>query len=56
MDLNRFLSEEEFNKTYSHALDLGFDHLFVQFPEKSPGNKAPFSPFLPDFRRSEPFK
>jgi putative pyruvate formate lyase activating enzyme len=51
--LNRCLTEEEFDRVYSHALDLGFEHLFVQFPEeKSPGSKPPF---LPDFRLDKPF-
>jgi len=51
--LNRRLTEEEFNQVYSHALDLGFERLFVQFPaEKSPEGKPPF---LPDFRRDKPF-
>ena len=51
--LNRRLTEEEFNQVYSHALDLGFERLFVQFPaEKSPGSKPPF---LPDFRLDKPF-
>jgi putative pyruvate formate lyase activating enzyme len=51
--LNRYLTEEEFNRVYSHALDLGFQHLFVQFPvKKSPETKPPF---LPDFRLDKPF-
>ncbi len=51
--LNRYLTEEEFNQVYSHALDLGFHHLFVQFPiEKSPETKPRF---LPDFRLDKPF-
>ncbi|MBW1916264.1 MAG: radical SAM protein, partial [Deltaproteobacteria bacterium] len=31
-DLNRVLTQEEFDKVYAHALDLGFERLFVQFP------------------------
>jgi len=50
--LNRALTEEEFNQVYSHALDLGFQHLFVQFPEDAPVRKPPF---LPDFRLDKPF-
>jgi putative pyruvate formate lyase activating enzyme len=51
--LNRYLTEEEFNQVYSHALDLGFERLFVQFPvDKSPETKPPF---LPDFRLDKPF-
>lgn len=51
--LNRHLSEEEFNQVYSHALDLGFQHLFVQFPEEANSNGK--APFLPDFRLNKPF-
>jgi len=56
IDLNRFLSEKEFNNVYSHALDLGFENLFVQFPKKDPGHRSAASPFLPDFRQTEPFR
>jgi putative pyruvate formate lyase activating enzyme len=52
-DLNRPLTEEEFNRVYSHALDLGFRNLFVQFPETSGPESKP--PFLPDFRLDKPF-
>jgi putative pyruvate formate lyase activating enzyme len=51
--LNRPLAEEEFNRVYSHALDLGFQHLFVQFPAQEPHEIKP--PFLPDFRLHKPF-
>lgn len=51
--LNRPLTEEEFNRVYSHALDLGFQHLFVQFPEQESPETKP--PFLPDFRLQKPF-
>jgi len=51
--LNRPLTEEEFNEVYSHSLDLGFQHLFVQFPEKAASDGKP--PFLPDFRLDKPF-
>jgi putative pyruvate formate lyase activating enzyme len=51
--LNRHLNEEEFNQVYSHALDLGFQHLFVQFPEEAASDRKP--PFLPDFRLDKPF-
>jgi putative pyruvate formate lyase activating enzyme len=54
-DLNRPLTQEEFHKVYSHALDLGFRHLFVQFPDKTTPEPANISPFLPDFRQAEPF-
>jgi putative pyruvate formate lyase activating enzyme len=51
--LNRHLTGEEFNQVYSHALDLGFQHLFVQFPEEAASDTNP--PFLPDFRLDKPF-
>ena len=53
--LNRPLEEDEFLAVYRHALDLGFDHLYVQFPEK---DRPPISrqDFLPDFRLDQPFK
>lgn len=51
--LNRPLAVEEFNRVYSHALDLGFRHLFVQFPKSADSATKP--PFLPDFRLDEPF-
>jgi putative pyruvate formate lyase activating enzyme len=54
-DLNRFLSCEEYDRVYSHAMELGFEHLFVQFPEKTPQHLPRVSPFLPDFRSREPF-
>ncbi len=51
--LNRPLTGEEFNEVYAHALDLGFQHLFVQFPAEQTPDKKP--PFLPDFRLDKPF-
>jgi putative pyruvate formate lyase activating enzyme len=51
--LNRPLTEEEFNEVYSHALDLGFQHLFVQFPEEAASDRK--KPFVPDFRLDKPF-
>jgi putative pyruvate formate lyase activating enzyme len=54
-DLNRFLAPEEFERVYSHALSLGFENLFVQFPEKAQGERHSASPLLPDFRRARPF-
>jgi len=55
--LNRVLKTEEFDFVYAHARDLGFRTLFVQFPD--PQNEAPLSrpsPFLPDFRKAQPFE
>jgi len=54
-DLNRPVSEEEFDRVYLHAQDLGFEHLFVQFPDKGTSQLRAFSPFLPDFEKSDPF-
>jgi putative pyruvate formate lyase activating enzyme len=54
-DLNRPITREEFDKVYSHALDLGFGQLFVQFPEQLSSDQSKPSPFLPDFLRAEPF-
>jgi putative pyruvate formate lyase activating enzyme len=54
--LNRLLKKEEFDFVYAHARDLGFRSLFVQFPD--PQNERPLSrpsPFLPDFRKAQPF-
>ncbi|MFC1868491.1 radical SAM protein [Thermodesulfobacteriota bacterium] len=54
-DLNRSLTKEEFDKVYSHAMDLGFRHLFVQYPDNRPVSSQNHSHFLPDFRLKEPF-
>jgi len=54
-DLNQLVSEEEFDRVYSHAKELGFEHLFVQFPEKGTSQRRAVSPFLPDFERPVPF-
>ena len=51
--LRRQLKKEEFDAVYAHALDLGFRNLFVQFPEPQTGSRP--SPFLPDFRKAQPF-
>jgi hypothetical protein len=51
-DLNRRLRRKEFDTVYSHAADLGFERLFVQFPDEDPTQQAPF---LPDFQRDKPF-
>jgi len=52
-DLNRSVKIDEFDRVYRHALELGFERLFVQFPEDS-SQTCP-TPFLPDFRLKEPF-
>ncbi len=52
-DLNRSLTQAEFDQVYQHALGLGFEHLFVQFPQEKPAGQEAL--FLPDFRREKPF-
>jgi len=54
-DLNRFVSGEEFDRVYSHAIELGFEHLFVQFPDMDSGLRPQRSSFFPDFRQPDPF-
>ncbi len=53
--LNRSITTEEFIKVYTHAQELGFEWIFVQFPEKMHKHRRDISPFLPDFRQTEPF-
>jgi putative pyruvate formate lyase activating enzyme len=53
--LNRSLTGEEFREVYTHAKELGFEHLFVQFPKKAPQRGKAASRFLPDFRQAKPF-
>ncbi len=54
-DLNRPINRDEFDRVYSHAMDLGFENLFVQFPETAPEMSHNHPRFLPDFLREEPF-
>ncbi|MBN2418186.1 MAG: radical SAM protein [Deltaproteobacteria bacterium] len=54
-DMNRFLTVEEFKAVYSHALELGFNNMFVQFPSGFDW-KDKKSEFLPDFNEESPFK
>jgi putative pyruvate formate lyase activating enzyme len=51
-ELNRSLAREEFERVYGHAMDLGFEHIFVQFPDE---NRQDDTSFLPDFNRRKPF-
>ena len=53
--LNRPLAHEEFDRVYAHAMELGFENFFVQFPEKGSRPKTARSPFFPDFQQAEPF-
>lgn len=49
--LNRCVTYDEFWEVYSHTQELGFNHLFVQFPDETGKER----PFLPDFQREKPF-
>ncbi len=54
--LNRSLRPEEFDFVYAHAHALGFRNLFVQFPDPPDAiTSSQPSPFLPDFRKAQPF-
>ena len=51
--LDRRITTEEFQQVHDHALSLGFQHVFVQYPE----NEPPQAPeFLPDFTQARPFQ
>jgi putative pyruvate formate lyase activating enzyme len=54
-DLNRPLSQKEFDRVYTHALDLGLENLYVQFLNKSTLIQGHPSSFLPDFLQENPF-
>ena len=54
-NMHRPVASEEFQKVYEHAMGLGFERLFVQFPEEGERGEPNEDPFLPDFRRKEPF-
>jgi len=55
-NLNRPLTREEFDRVYAHALDLGFEHLYVQIPEEAQAANPDTRPaFVPDFRLGRPF-
>lgn len=51
--LTRPLAREEFDRVYAHVEELGFRHLFVQFPSEGGEEEAPF---VPDFREARPFR
>ncbi len=54
-DLNRPITQEEFDRVYAHALDLGIENLFVQFLDKGTSIQGHPPSFLPDFRQKNPF-
>ena len=53
--LNRPLNPEEFHRVYAHAEDLGFERLFVQFPDPGRELSGHQVSFVPDFTRGKPF-
>jgi putative pyruvate formate lyase activating enzyme len=55
IDMNRPIKQEEFDRVYAHALDLGLRNLFVQFPNETNIGDKMDAPFVPDFRKAVPF-
>jgi putative pyruvate formate lyase activating enzyme len=53
--LNHSLTKDEFDRVFSHAEDLGFERLFVQFLDHTPETNSKAAPFVPDFRKIQPF-
>jgi len=54
-ELNRAITDQEFDKIHDHANQLGFNHMFVQFPEAYVESTLDDPSFLPDFKKREPF-
>jgi putative pyruvate formate lyase activating enzyme len=52
-EFDRGITHDEFCQVYEHGLDLGFQHLFIQYPQTQ---KHPSPEFLPDFTQKQPFK
>ena len=52
---DRPITLEEFQRVYDHCIGLGFESLFVQFPDNQVQNGKRMPPFLPDFTLDEPF-
>ncbi|MFO8090789.1 MAG: 4Fe-4S cluster-binding domain-containing protein [Desulfatiglandaceae bacterium] len=55
-ELNRKITEEEFNIVYQYVQELGFENLFVQFPEEKGRDGDLDLPLVPDFRIEKPFE
>jgi putative pyruvate formate lyase activating enzyme len=55
IEMNRFLTVDEFKAVYSHALELGLKNMFVQFPSGYDWSEEK-TEFLPDFNQESPFK
>lgn len=51
-ELDRQLTFKEFYRVYDHALELGFNNMFVQHIEGWQKERA----FVPDFHREKPFR
>jgi putative pyruvate formate lyase activating enzyme len=51
-EMDRRITLDEFQQVYDHALSLGFEHLFVQYPEAPEDQPV----FLPDFTQTQPFE
>lgn len=49
--LNRTVTQEEFEIVHQFAMELGFENMFVQYPEPD----STIRPFLPDFSQDKPF-
>ena len=54
-NLNRNIMDQEFEKVHDHAKQLGFTHMFVQFPRRYRDRSQGRPAFLPDFKNREPF-
>ena len=55
-EMNRPITEREFEKVYGHAKQLGFELMFVQFPEFSRRRSRKSPSFVPDFMKNQPFE
>jgi len=55
-EMNRPITKQEFEKVYDHAKQLGFEFMFVQFPEGSKEERRKGPSFVPDFKKRQPFK
>jgi putative pyruvate formate lyase activating enzyme len=53
--LGRLLAQDEFDRVYGHAMELGFDCLFVQFLHHDDAEENTPDAFMPDFSCSQPF-
>lgn len=54
-EMNRTITDQEFRKVHDHAKQLGFKHMFVQFPEIYQDRSRDRPVFLPDFKNRQPF-